>query len=197
MTVEELEENDAEEPVWEESEDSMLEAWEDGLQLREGPQLFAMAGYTYSQQLAEQEYQKRKTRTVEQIVLLEYHQYLHVFSKEASERLPDHGLYDHAIELVPNAKMFHFRVYLLSPNEQEELDKFLRENLAKGYISESKSPISSPFFFIKKKDGSLRLVQDYRHLNEIMVKDRYPIPLVSELVDRLKNVKIFTKLNIC
>ena len=92
--------------------------------------------------------------------------------------------------------MFHSRVYPLSPNEQEELDKFLRENLAKGYISESKSPISSPFFFIKKKDGSLRPVQDYRRLNEITVKNRYPIPLVSELVDRLKNAKIFTKLDI-
>ena len=57
--------------------------------------------------------------------------------------------------------MFHSRVYPLSPNEQEELDKFLRKNLAKGYISESKSPISSLFFFIKKKDGSLRPVQDY------------------------------------
>ena len=196
VTVKEVEESDAEKPVWDESEDSLLQAWEDGLQLREGPQLFAMAGYTYSQQLAEQEYQKRETKSVEQIDPPEYHQYLRVFSKEASERLPDHGPYDHAIELVPNAKMFHSRVYPLSPNEQEELDKFLRENLAKGYISESKSPISSPFFFIKKKDGSLRPVQDYRRLNEITVKNRYPIPLVSELVDRLKNAKIFTKLDI-
>ena len=122
------------------------------------PQLFAMAGYTYAQELAEQEYQKKEVRTPEQIVPPEYHQYLRVFSKEASERLPDHGPYDHAIELVPEAKMFHSRVYPLSPNEQGELDKFITENLAKGYISESKSPISSPFFFIKKKDGSLRPV---------------------------------------
>ena len=119
-----------------------------------------------------------------------------MFSKDTSKRLPEHGPYDHAIELVPEAKMFHSRVYPLSPNEQVELDKFLQENLSKGYISESKSPISSPFFFIKKKDGSLRPVQDYRRLNEITVKNRYPIPLVSELVDRLKQAKVFTKLDI-
>ena len=181
---------------WDNSEDALLYSWEQGHALSNAPQLFAMAGYTYSQQLAEQEYQKKEVRPVEQIVPERYHQYLRVFSKDASERLPEHGPYDHAIELVPEAKMFHSRVYPLSPNEQVELDKFLQENLAKGYISESKSPISSPFFFIKKKDGSLRPVQDYRRLNEITVKNRYPIPLVSELVDRLKQAKVFTKLDI-
>ena len=78
VTVEEVEESVAETPVWDESEDSLLEAWEDGLQLREGPQLFAMAGYTYSQQLAEQEYQKKEVKPVEQVVPPEYHQYLQV-----------------------------------------------------------------------------------------------------------------------
>ena len=74
-----------------------------------------------------------------------------MFSKEASERLPEHGPYDHAIELVPDAKMFHSKVYPLLPSEQTELDKFLNENLAKGYIQESKSPMLSPFFFVKKR----------------------------------------------
>ncbi len=67
--------------------------------------------------------------------------------------------------------MFHSRVYPLSPNEQGELDKFINKNLVKGYICKLKSPILSPFCFVKKKDGSLRLVQDYQHLNEITVKD--------------------------
>ena len=97
--------------------------------------------------------------------------------------MPEHGPYDHAIELIPDAKMFHSKVYPLSPSEQIELDKFLNENLAKGYIQESKSPMSSPFFFVKKKDGSLRPVQDYRRLNDITIKNRYPLPLVSELMD--------------
>ena len=137
--------------------------------------------YTYSQQLAEKEYQKKEICPVEEIVPNQYHEYLHVFSKEASERLPEHRPYDHAIELVPDARMFHSKVYPLSPSEQTELDKFLNENLAKGYIQELKSPMLSLFF--KKKDGSLRPVQDYRWLNDITIKNRYPLPLVSELMD--------------
>ncbi len=57
--------------------------------------------------------------------------------------------------------MFHSRIYPLSLNEQGKLDKFINENLVKGYIRKSKSPNMSPFFFVKKKDGSLRPVQDY------------------------------------
>ena len=95
-----------------------------------------------------------------------------------------------------NLSAWHLLMTCFSPNEQGELDKFIKENLAKGYISESKSPISSPFFFIKKKDGSLRPVQDYHRLNEITVKNCYPILLVSELVDQLQKAKIFTKLDI-
>ena len=68
--------------------------------------------------------------------------------------------------------------------------------LAKGYIRKLKSPMASPFFFVKKKDGSLQPVQDYRRLNEITVKNRYPLPLVSELMDRLKNAKIYTALDV-
>ena len=113
----------------------------------------------------------------------EYQNHLRVFSEEAAGRMPESRPYDHAIELVPGARTFHFKLYPLSPNEQVELDKFLKENLAKGYIRESKSPMSSPFFFVKKKDGSLRPVQNYRRLNEITVKNQYPLPLVAELMD--------------
>ena len=183
-------------PLWDGTEEALLDAWDNGQCLYGTPQLFVSATYTYSQQLAEQEYQKKEVRPVEEIVPERYHEYLQVFSKKASERLPEHGPYDHAIELVTDAKMFHSRVYPLSPSEQGELDKFLAENLAKGYIQESKSPMSSPFFFVKKKDGSLRPVQDYRQLNEITVKNRYPLPLVSDLMDRLKKAKYFTKLDI-
>ena len=119
-----------------------------------------------------------------------------MFSKEASERLPGHGAYDHAIELVPDAKMFHSRVYPLSPNEQTELDKFLNENLSKGYISESKSPLSSPFFFVKKKDGVLRPVIDYQKLNKMTVKNKYPLPRIPELLDTVKKAKYFSVLDV-
>jgi RNase H-like domain found in reverse transcriptase/Reverse transcriptase (RNA-dependent DNA polymerase)/Integrase zinc binding domain/Chromo (CHRromatin Organisation MOdifier) domain len=85
----------------------------------------------------------------------------------------------------------------LSPDEQKQLDKFLDEHLTSGHIRPSKSPMASPFFFIKKKDGSLRPVQDYRKLNDITVKNRYPLPLISELVNQLRGARYFTKLDIC
>ena len=88
------------------------------------------------------------------------------------------------------------KVYALSRSEQVELNKFLDEHLSTGRIRPSKSPIASPFFFVKKKDGSLRPVQDYRRLNEITIRNRYPLPLVSELMDKLKGAKHFTKLDV-
>ena len=141
---------------WEEND--LLEAWERGVTLSGTPKLFVAAGYTYSQALAEEEYKKKEVKTVEEMVPNKFHEYLKVFSKQASERLPERKPYDHAIELVPEAATFHSKVYPLSRNEQEELDKFLEEQLAKGYIRPSKSPMSSPFFFVKKKQGDLRPV---------------------------------------
>jgi hypothetical protein len=94
-------------------------------------------------------------------------------------------VWDHAIKLEPGAKPTNCKVYPLAPNEQAELDEFIQENLASGRIHPSKSPMASPVFFIKKKDGTLRLVQDYRALNVFTIKNRYPLPLISELVNQL------------
>jgi len=80
--------------------------------------------------------------------------------------------------------------------EQEELNAFLEENLHTGQIRPSKSPIAAPVFFIKKKDSSLQLVQDYHVLNAMTVKNRYSLPLISELVSQLRRAKYFTKLDI-
>jgi len=80
--------------------------------------------------------------------------------------------------------------------EQKELDSFLEENLCTGRIRPSKSPIAAPVFFIKKKDGSLRLVQDYQALNSMTVKNKYPLPLNSELVSQLRGARYFTKLDV-
>ena len=88
------------------------------------------------------------------------------------------------------------KIYPMSPNEQEELDWFLEENLCKGYICPSKSPLASPVFFVKKKDSKLRFVQDYRRLNEYTVKNRYPLPLVTDIINRLRKSKIFTKFDV-
>ena len=77
----------------------------------------------------------------------------------------------HAIKLEPGSKPTNCKVYLLSPREQVELNAFLQENLRTGWIHLSKSPMASPVFFIKKKDGSLQLVQDYQALNVVMIKN--------------------------
>jgi len=68
--------------------------------------------------------------------------------------------------------------------------------LKTGRIRPSKSPMASPFFFVKKKDGSLRPTQDYRKLNDITIKNRYPLPLISELVDKLAGARVFSKMDV-
>ena len=95
-----------------------------------------------------------------------------VFSKESFNELPEWKQWDHVINLKPESQPFSTKVYLMSPVEQKELNDFLEENLLSGRIRPLKSPMASPVFFVKKKDGRLRFVQDYRKLNAMMVKDR-------------------------
>src|SRR6187551_743563 len=159
--------------------------------------LWIAAGYTYSQQIAEEAHKAKPQRSFEEMVPQEYWNARKVFSGEELEQLPDHKPWDHAIELVPGApQTMKTKVYPLSINKQEELDKFLEENQRKGYIQPSKSPLASPVFFVKKKDGKLRFVQDYRKLNEYTIKNRYPLPLVTDIVNRLQGAKYFTKFDV-
>ena len=125
-----------------------------------------------------------------------YHDFRDIFEKEDFDKLPDRRPYDHVIELVKGARPVDCKVYPLTLSEQEELDEFIEENLRTGRIRPFKSPMASPFFFIKKKDGSLRPVQDYRKLNDMTVKNRYPLPLIQELLDKLKGARYFTKLDV-
>ena len=99
--------------------------------------------------------------------------------------------------MAPGFKPVDFKVYLLNLQEQITLDKFLKENLCTRQIRPLKSPMALPFFFGKKPDGSrLRPIQDYRKLNESTIKNRYPLPLIGELVDKLKGSRVFTKLDV-
>jgi len=120
-----------------------------------------------------------------------------VFAKKNFDILPEHRQWDHAIKLIPGSEPKSLKVYPLSPVEQKELDSFLEENLHTGRICPSKSPMAAPVFFIKKKNGSLQLVQDYRALNSMTVKNKYPLPLISELVSQLCGARYFTKLDVC
>jgi len=88
-------------------------------------------------------------------------------------------------------------IYLLSEVEQLALRDFLDENLTNKFIRPSKSPASAPILFIKKKDSSLRLTVDYRGLNKITKKDRYPLPLIPNLLDCLCTACTFTKMDLC
>ena len=119
-----------------------------------------------------------------------------VFSKADFDQLPERRPWDHAIELTPGSKPIDCKVYPLNPAEQRALDEFLEENIRTGRIRSSTSPMASPFFFVRKKDGSLRPVQDYRKLNDMTIKNRYPLPLIQELIDKLKGAKWFTKMDV-
>jgi hypothetical protein len=119
------------------------------------------ASSTHSQQFAQKAAEFAPVRTFEDLVPKPYQELKDVFSKESFDQLPPHKPWDHAIELTPGAQPFSTKVYPMSPNEQKELDAFLKENLKSHCIHPSKSPMASPVFFVKKKDGSLRFVQDY------------------------------------
>ena len=120
-----------------------------------------------------------------------------MFSKKSFDVLPEPREWNHVVEIIPGSKPTGCKVYPLSPVEKKELDVFLKENLETGRIWPSRSPMSSPVFFIKKKDGSLQLVQDYRALNAVTVKNKYPLPLISELINKLQAAQYFTKLDVC
>ena len=128
---------------------------------------------------------------------LRYKRHASVFSEKKSQRFPNKRPWDHAIDLKPDAPTtLPGKVYSLTQAEQLALGEFLKEHLNKGYIRPSKSPYAAPFFFIKKKDGKLRPVQDYRKVNEWSIKNRYPLPLIPELINRVKGASLFSKFDV-
>jgi len=160
-------------------------------------EVWIAAGYTYSQAIAEKTGKEKKKRSFEEIVPEEYREYAKVFSEQESEQLPKHQPWDHTIDLKPDApESFRSKVYPMPVNEQKELDDLLEKNVWKKYIAPSKSPMASPVFFIKKKDAKLWLIQDYRKLNRITIKNRYLLPLASDIVNTLRRAKYFTKFDV-
>jgi hypothetical protein len=126
----------------------------------------------------------------------QFRQYHSVFSEQASERLPQHQPWDHAIDLKPETTMKKCGIYCLTPTEMDALKKYIEDHLRKGYIRPSKSPVASPFFFVNKKDGKLRPIQDYRALNNITVKNATLLPLIPDLIDKLQGSCYFTKFDV-
>ena len=126
----------------------------------------------------------------------DYHAYLDVFSEALANELPPHRSFDHHMPLEEGKVPPWGPIYSLSEVELKALKDYLDENLKKGFIVPSESPAGAPILFVKKKDGSLRLCVDYRGLNKITIKNRYPLPLISELLDRLSTGRIFTKIDL-
>jgi hypothetical protein len=111
-------------------------------------------------------------------------------------RLPPEREVDHAIELEPGAKPPFMPIYHLSPRELEEVKTQLTNLIESGFIQPSKSPFGAPIIFVPKANGKLRMCVDYRQLNARTVKNRYPLPRIDELLDRLQGSSVFSKLDL-
>src|SRR5215467_1722605 len=144
-----------------------------------------------------QQHQKAKPK-----LPLQFRRYSKIFDEKQSERYPPSRPYDHKIDFrkkengTNDFTPISFKAYPLSPRELDATKEFIDENLRKGYIRKSESPMASPFFFVGKKDGKLRPCQDYRYLNKHTIRNAYPIPLITTIMDKLQNAKFFTKLDV-
>ena len=127
----------------------------------------------------------------------EYSDYSDVFSAEnAAKLLENTGINEHAIELEEGKQPPFGPIYSLGPVELETLKTYIKTNLANGFIRPFKSPAGAPILFDRKPDGSLRLCVDYWGLNNITIKNRYPLPLIGKALNRLGRARRFTQLDL-
>jgi len=121
---------------------------------------------------------------------------LKIFEKKESERMLMRKTWDHAIDLREGFVLKKGKIYLLSRVEREEVQELEKDQLRKIYIRPLKSLQMSPVFFILKKDEKKRMVQDYKYLNSWTIKNNYPLPLISDLIDSIGKKKVFTKIDL-
>ena len=144
----------------------------------------------------EEEEVAKSEEEAKKLVPEKFHKWIRVFRKKQSERMPTRKLWDHAINIKEGFVPRKGKVYPLSREEREEVREFVREQLRKGYIRPLKSPQTAPVFFVGKKDGKKRMVQDYQYLNEWTVKNNYPLPLISDILENIGTKKVFTKMDL-
>ena len=126
----------------------------------------------------------------------EYWQYKDLFTDEKAEILAPRRTFDHAIDLKKGATPPWGPIYPMSAHQLEELNKYPCEMLAEGTKVHSKSPVGAPILFVPKPDGRLRLCVDYRQLNKLTILNKYPLPLMTELRERVAGTTVFTKLDL-
>ena len=100
------------------------------------------------------------------------------------------------IEVIPGTNPISKQPYRMAPIEMEELKAQVDEMESKGFIRSSVSPWGAPVLFVKKKDGSLRLCIDYRELNSVTIKNKYPLPRIDDMFDQLKGAVVFSKIDL-
>jgi hypothetical protein len=154
---------------------------------------FTLSLYKINTALAKEDHKKPDIHT---IVLPRYHNYLKIFEKASSNKLPPHHPSDHAILVRDGFKPPFSPLALLSHPKLEELQCWLDENLSKGFIDTLLSPTTTLILFVKKGDGSLQLVVNYRGINEGTIKNRYPLLLLQDTLMNLSKAKWFMKLDI-
>lgn len=121
-------------------------------------------------------------------------EFAHIFDEPKG--LPPSRIFDHAIPLLPGAKPVNLRPYHYNLAQKDEIEKQVTEMLPQGVIQPSSSPFSSPVLLVLKKDLTWHFCIDYRHLNAITVKNRYPLPIIDELLDELAGSTLFTSLDL-
>ena len=127
----------------------------------------------------------------------QYSRYTQCFSAKQAAKLPEHKSWDHQISLQdPNAKIPTGAIYKTTWEEDEALRKYLQENILTGKVRRSRSAAAAPILFLRKKDRSLRLCVDYRALNPLTIPNKYPLPLISELLDKTRGGTGFTRLDL-
>ena len=135
-------------------------------------------------------------KKVEQKLPPQYTKYTKVFDEPKDGNLPPRWPFDHAIDLKETFVPKVAKTYLMNLKEMEPCKEFIDEHLKSGKIWKSQSPQVSPFFFVQKKDRWLHPCQDYQYLNKHTVKNTYPLPLISTLINKLKGAKYFSKMDI-
>jgi hypothetical protein len=115
---------------------------------------------------------------------------------EEPQGLPPRREFDHSITLLPGSRPVNLRPYRYNPEQKDEIEKQIAEMLRQGIIRFSTSPFASPVLLVQKKDGTWRFCIDFRYLNALTLKNRYPLPIIDELLDELSGAAWFTSLDL-